>query len=76
MRKPPQYLKPGDKATPETLLWMDKIRSHHFETMGSHFLLVFTVESSFQGFLGGAGFVHPQYHPDHWSPKKAALWGL
>ena len=26
--------------------WMDKIRSHHFETMGSHFLLVFTGESS------------------------------
>ena len=35
------------------ILWMDKIL-HHFETMGSHFSLVFKGESSFQGFLGGA----------------------
>ena len=37
------------------LLWMDEIL-HHLETMGNHCLLVFTGESSFQGFLGGAGF--------------------
>ena len=30
--------------------WM-KSTSHHFATIGSHCLLVFTVESSFQGFL-------------------------
>ena len=29
---------------------------HHFETMGSHCILVVTGESSFQEFLGGAGF--------------------
>ena len=29
---------------------------HHIETMGCHCFLVFTGESSFQGFLGGAGF--------------------
>ena len=34
---------------------MDGIRSHHFETMGSHCLLVFTGESSSQALLGGAG---------------------
>ena len=34
---------------------MDEIL-HHFETMGNHCVLVFTRESSFQGFLGGAGF--------------------
>ena len=33
-----------------------EIRSHHLETMGNHCSLVFTGESSFQGFLGGAGF--------------------
>ena len=38
------------------LLWMGEIRSHHLETMGSHCLLVFTGDSSFRGFLGGAGF--------------------
>ena len=32
------------------------IRSHHFETMGHHCLLVFTGESPFQAFLGGSGF--------------------
>ena len=37
------------------ILWMDEIL-HHFETMGNHNLLAFTGESSFQGFLGGAGF--------------------
>ena len=36
------------------LLWMDEIL-HHLETMGSHGCLVFTGESTFQGFLGGAG---------------------
>ena len=40
------------------LLWMDEIL-HHFETMGSHCSLLFTGESSFQGFLGGAGFRPP-----------------
>ena len=34
----------------------DEIRSHRFETMGNHCLLVFTEESSLQGCLGGAGF--------------------
>ena len=34
------------------ILWMDKIL-HHIETMGNHFLLVFTGEPSFQGLLGG-----------------------
>ena len=33
-----------------------KFISHHLETMGSHCLLVFAGESSFQGSLGGAGF--------------------
>ena len=33
-----------------------KSTSHHSETMGNHLSLVFTGESSFQGFLGGAGF--------------------
>ena len=37
------------------ILWMDK-NLHHFETMGNHCVLVFTGESSFQGFLSGAGF--------------------
>ena len=32
---------------------MDEIL-HHYETIGNHFLLVFTGES--QSFLGGAGF--------------------
>ena len=36
------------------LLWMNKIL-HHLETMKNHCLLVFTGESSFQRFLGGAG---------------------
>ena len=38
------------------ILWMDEIL-HHFETMGSRCLLVFTGESSFQGFLGGAKWI-------------------
>ena len=38
-----------------TIPWMDEIL-HHFETMGNYCLLVFTGESPFQGFLGGAGF--------------------
>ena len=29
---------------------------HHFESMVDHCLLVFTGQSSFRGFLGGAGF--------------------
>ena len=29
---------------------------HHFEIIGNHCLLVFSSESLFQGFLGGAGF--------------------
>ena len=37
------------------ILWMDEIL-HQFETNGNHCSLVFTGESSFQGFLGGAGF--------------------
>ena len=44
------------------ILWVDEIRvSHHFETMGNHCLLVFTGETSFQGVLGGAEFIHTQY---------------
>ena len=35
--------------------WMDKFL-RHFETMRSHCLLLFIGGSSFQGFLGGAGF--------------------
>ena len=43
--------------THSELLWMEEIRSHHFETMvGNQSLLVFTRELSFQGVLGGAGF--------------------
>ena len=38
------------------LLWMDEIL-HHFEIMGNHCLLVFTGQSSFQGFLGGAKWI-------------------
>ena len=38
------------------LLWMDEIL-HHLETMGNRCLLVFTGESSFQGFLGGAKWI-------------------
>ena len=34
---------------------MDEIL-HHFETKGNQCLLVFTGPSSFEGFLGGAGF--------------------
>ena len=37
------------------ILWIDEIM-HHFETMGNHCWLAFTGDSSFQGFLGGAGF--------------------
>ena len=37
------------------LLWMVEIL-HHLETMGNHCSLVFTRDSSFWGFLGGAGF--------------------
>ena len=37
-----------------SVMWMDEIL--HFETMASHCLLVFVEESSFQGFLDGAGF--------------------
>ena len=45
----------GDKE-PSPLWMVAKSISHHFETMGNQFLLVFTGESSFQGCLGGAGF--------------------
>ena len=39
------------------VLWMvAKPDSHHFETIGSHYVLVFTEESPFRGFLGGASF--------------------
>ena len=34
---------------------MDEIL-HQFETMGNHGLLAFQKVSSFEGFLGGAGF--------------------
>ena len=42
------------------ILWMDRIL-HHLGSMGNHCSLAFPGDSSFQGFLGGAGFVHPQY---------------
>ena len=38
------------------LLWMDEI-SHHQRSRGNHCLLVFTRESSFQGFSGGAKWI-------------------
>ena len=38
------------------ILWVDKIQFAPLETMKSHCLLVCTGQSSFQGFLGGAGF--------------------
>ena len=38
------------------LLWMDEIL-HHLEIMGNHCLLVFTRDSSLQGFLGGAKWI-------------------
>ena len=44
----------------EVTLWMDEVL-HHFETMGSHCLLVFTGESFIPGFLRWCNiFVHPQ----------------
>ena len=42
-------------AFPVTM-WMDKIRSHQFETMENQHLLVLTGESPFQDFSGDAGF--------------------
>ena len=36
------------------------LNSAPVETMANHCWLVFTGESSLQGFLGGAGVVHPQ----------------
>ena len=42
------------KRKADAILWMDKIL-HHFETKGHPRFLVFTGESSFKGFLGGAG---------------------
>ena len=45
----------GGKWT--TILWMvAKSASHQIETIRNHRLSAFTSESSFQGFLGGAGF--------------------
>ena len=41
--------------TVQVVLWMDEIL-HHFETMGNHCSLAFTVELSFQRFSAGAGF--------------------
>ena len=37
------------------MVWIDKFL-HHLKTMENHCLLVCAGESSFQGFLGGAGF--------------------
>ena len=42
---------------PDSYCGWTKPISHHFETTGNHCLLVFTGESSFQGFLGGAKWI-------------------
>ena len=53
---------------------------HHLENMGNHCWWVFTGESSFQGFLGGAYFcfVHPQYF--NWMldccRRASAFWAI
>ena len=54
------------------LLWMDEIL-HHLETMGNHYLLVFTGESSFQGSFGGAEFRPSTVFLTHSHMKKQAL---
>ena len=47
-----------DQASPSLLiLWVDEI--HRFESMQNQCPLVFAGESSFQGFLGSAGFRPP-----------------
>ena len=53
------------------ILWMDEIL-HHLETMGNHCLLVFTGDSSFQGFLDGAGF-RPSTVLTHWSTPTTIM---
>ena len=37
------------------ILWVDEFRSHHFETMGNHCLLVTGEPNHSHGLLGGAG---------------------
>ena len=44
------------------LLWADEIL-HHVESMQNQSRLEFTGESSFQGFVGGAGFRPPTVPP-------------
>ena len=51
------------KIREPSLLWMDEIL-HHFKTIGNYSLLVFTRDSSFQSFTGGAGF----------RPSTVSLW--
>ena len=46
----------SDAADPVEPVRMDRIRSHHVDFTRNHNWLVFIGESSFQGFLGGAGF--------------------
>ena len=57
------------------MLWMDEFL-HHFETMKNCCPLVVRGESSFQGFLGGAGFrpstVWP-YASSGWPVRQAHL---
>ena len=61
------------KVSELVILWMDEILDH-FETMRNHCLLVFTGESSFPGFLGGAAFRSSTVSPGYGAvlfPKRA-----
>ena len=55
------------------ILWMDEI---HFAPLGNHgnpCLLVFSGESSFQGFLGGAKWILSIHSISRFLPKKSPL---
>ena len=54
---------------------MDEIL-HHLETMGDHGLLVFTGESSFQGFLDGAQWISSIHSTNQRQGKQSLLKGL
>ena len=61
------------------ILWMGEML-HQMENMGNHCVLIFTGESSFQSFSGGAGFrpstvsmVSPQFYVP---PKLTMNWIL
>ena len=55
----------------QVLLWMDKIL-HHFESMGNHYMLVFTGGIILPGFLGWCemDFVHPQHEKFTSAPRS------